>query len=292
MKKHLVLFASAAIVCLCCNSCKREKLALAGSGWAEIAIVDKASGVIEWRHSLEDGDECNDVEVTPDGNVLFAYSKGAKLISRNHETIWDYKAKADEEIHTATRLGDESFMIGICGDPARIVELDKNGRQTKEVTFQTLTFNIHYQFRQITKMDDGTYVVPLLEKRKILLLTPEGRDKSSVYIGRNPFSVKVLPNNHLLVSCGNDRLFAEANPATPRLDSLRLTKSVRGASMLYVAEIFLYENGHKLIANSSMYSDDKSQPLLFEIDVNNEVVWALPFSREIKNITAVYSFFE
>jgi hypothetical protein len=289
MKQILLL---ATTLCFFCSSCKNEKLAIAGSGWQEIAIIDKASGLIEWKHPLPDEeDECNDIEVTPDGNILFAYSKGARLINRRHETIWDYKAGENEEIHTATCLEDGSFMIAVCGDPARIVELDRDGRQTKEVTFPTLIFNIHGQFRQVTKRDDGMYLVPLIDKRKIIQISPEGSFKGSIYVGRDLFSVKVLANSNLLVSCGSDNLFMEINPANQR-DSTFITNSVRGASLLYVGEIFLYKNGHKLIANSNMYSDDKSNPQLIEIDENNDVLWSLPFNREIKNITAVYSFFE
>jgi hypothetical protein len=290
IKKQFILFA--AILNFCCYSCKNEKLAVAGSGWSEIVIIDKTSGLIEWRHQLEEGDECNDIEITPDGNVLFAYLKGAKLINRNHETIWDYKAKENEEIHTATRFNDGHFMIAACGEPARIVELDENGQQTKEISFQTATPDVRHQFRQIAKNDKGTYFVPLTTKRKILQISPEGRYLGSLFIGHDLFSVKVLDNDNLLVSCGNDRLFAEVNPAKPHMDNKIVTNSIRGVSLLYVAEIFLYKNGNKLIVNSNMYSDDKSPSLLIEIDPNNDVVWTLPFNKEIKNITAVYSFYE
>jgi hypothetical protein len=288
MKQILLLTAA---VCICGSSCRNEKLAVAGSGWHEIAIVDKASGLVEWRHPLDEGDECNDIEVTPDGNVLYAYSRGARLVNRRHETVWDYAAGTDEAIHTATRLDDGSFMIAVCGEPARIVELDRDGRQTKEVTFPTLIFNVDRQFRQVTKRADGMYLVPLIGKRKIILISPDGDFKGSYYIGHDLFSVKVLANGNLLVSCGSDNLFMEINPANQR-DSTFVTNSVRGASLLYVGEIFPYGDGRKLIANSNMYSEDKSNPLLIEIDENDEVRWALPFNREIKNITAVYSFFE
>ncbi|MDR1381541.1 MAG: hypothetical protein LBJ47_08700 [Tannerella sp.] len=289
-RKQFVLLVAA--LCVCCSSCKNEKLAVAGSGWQEIAIVDKASGTVEWKHQLDDGEECNDIEVTPDGHILYAYSKGARLITRSHETVWDYRAGENEEIHSAARLEDGSFMIGVCGEPARIVELDRDGRQTKEVTFRTLVFDTHWQFRQIAKTDDGLYLVPVIGKRKILQITPEGSYRGSIYIGRDLFSVKILKNKNLLVSCGSDNLFMEINPATQHPDSMIITNSVRGASLLYIGEIFLYENGNRLIANSNMYSDNKSQSPLIEIDENNEVVWSLPFNREIKNITSVCSFFE
>ena len=289
MKK--LLFLVALTLCFC--TCKEEKLAVAGSGWNDIAIINKKTGTIEWKHSLEQGDECNDIEVTPDGHVLFAYSKGAKLINRNHETIWDYKAKDDEEIHTATRLKEGGYMIAICGNPtARIVELDSDGKQIKEIPFYTLIFDVHNQFRQAAKTDDGIYLVPLIEKRKVLQISPEGRSKGTVFVGYDLFSVKPLENKNVLVSCGRDSRFIEINPAKQHRDSTFVTSEIQGGILRYVAEIYLYENGNKLIANSNMYSNDNAQPLLIEIDKENKVVWSLPYNKEIKNITAVYSFFE
>ena len=287
--KKLLLFLSAIIFFSACNN---EKLAVAGSGWDDIAIVNKKTGIIEWKHALEPGEECNKIEVTPDGNVLYAYFRGAKLINRNHETIWDYKAKENEEIHSVTRLKDGSYMIAVCGEPARIVELDPSGNQIKEITFRTLIFNVHNQFRQVSKTDDGIYLIPLMEKQKVLMLTSEGRNKGAVYIGSNIFSVKSLASNRLLVSCGSDSRFVIIDPDNQQKENIVITNEIDGGVLRYVAEIFVYNNGNKLIANSNMYSNDKSQPLLIEIDEYNKVIWNLPFNKDIKNITAVYSFFE
>ena len=290
MKKQL--FFLVAILCLCFSSCKKEKLAIAGSGWQEIAIIDKKSGSIEWRHALENGDECNDIEVTPEGNILYAYSNGARLINRNHETIWDYKAKDNEEIHTATRLDDGGYMIAACGIPARIIELDNNGNQTKEIPVQTLTLDIHRQFRQVAKTNNGLYIIPLIEKRKILQISSDGRNNGSIFLGNDLFSAKVLKNENVLISCGSGGSFAEINLLHHNLDSAIITSTIQGGSLLYVAEIIPYNNGNKLIANSNMRSNDKSQPLIIEIDKNNNIIWSLPYNREIKNVTAIHSFFE
>jgi len=282
-----------AFLSLLCISCKNEKLAIAGSGWQEIAIIDKQSGLIEWKHALEEGDECNDIEVTPEGNVLYAYSKGARLINRNHEIIWDYKAGENEEIHSASRLDDGNYLIGICGMPqARIVELDAAGAVAKELSFPTVIFDLHEQFRQIAKTDSDTYLVPLMAKRKVAIINPEGRYKGNIFTSYDMFSVKPLQNGNILISCGMNGFFEEVTHSEGKTTVLSITNAVKGAKMLYVAEIFLYKNGHKLIANSNMYSDDKSQPLLIEIDANDDVVWTLPFNREIKNITSVFSFYE
>lgn len=70
----------------------QEKLVLAGSGNPAVMIVDKQSGAVEWKHALEKGEECNTVAVTRQGNILYSYKKGAKLIGTDHRVIWDYKA--------------------------------------------------------------------------------------------------------------------------------------------------------------------------------------------------------
>ena len=290
MKK--ILFLLLATICFCACKEKEEKLAIAGSGWNDIAIINKKTGIIEWKHTLEPGDECNDIEVTPEGNILFAYARGAKLMSRNHETLWEYKAGENEEIHTASRLPDGGIMVGVCGEPARIIEFDRNGKQTNEITFRTYIFDISYQFRQVTKTDDGIYLVPLIARQTVLRYTMDGQSIGLVYAGYDVFSAKQLENKNLLISCGRNSLFLEINPEKQQKENIIVTREIQGGVLRYVAEIYLYKNGNKLIANSNMFSVDKSQPLLIEIDSNNRVVWKLPYNKEINNITAVYSFFE
>lgn len=282
-----------AFALILCTSCKKEKLAVAGSGWQEIAIIDKASGNIEWSHKLGNNDECNDIELTKEGNVLYAYKNGACLIDRKENIIWDYKAGENEEIHSASQLKDGGYLIGVCGTPTRIVELDNAGKQRTEIKVNTASLDIHRQFRQITKANDGTYIIPLMEKKKIIRVGTDGKLKGSVFVGGNGiFSVKILNDGKYLVSCCNSHNFTIKDPNDLTYYEVTESEDIKGASLLYVGEIFLYENGNKLIANSNMMSDDKSQPALIEINPNNELVWSLPFNKNIKNITAVYSFFE
>ena len=290
MNKKLFLLVT--ILCIFCSSCKKEKIAIAGSGWQEIAIVDKKSGRIEWKHILDNGYECNDIEVTPEGNVLFAYTKGAQLINRNYEIIWDYKAKENEEIHSVSRLKDGGYLVAVCSEPVRIIELDNNGIQTKEILVDLPTIDINRQFRQVIKTNNGIYIIPLIEKRKILQISPDGHNIGSISTRTDLHSVKELKNNNYLVSCGSSRSFIELNPETPKVDKMIITSQIQGGSFLYVAEIIPLKNGNKLIANSNMYSNDKSQPLLIEINKDNDIIWSLPYNKEIKNITSIYSFFE
>jgi hypothetical protein len=132
-----------------------------------------------------------------------------------------------------------------------------------------------------------------MEKRKIIQVTPEGKNKGSIFLGYDLFSVKTLSDGILLVSCGKDRLFATLNPSLNILEegSMYVTNSVKGALLQFIGEIIPYDNGHALIANGKL-PDGSANPLLVEIDAEKDVVWTLPFNKEIKNITSVYSFFE
>ena len=288
MKKQIIFITAILFLCSCT---KKEKLIIGGSGWQQIAIVDKASGKIEWKHDLAPGDECNKVEMTPKGHILYAYKQGAKLIDRKHQTIWDFKVNDGEELHYASYFNGY-YVLAICGMPSRIIELDNSGNLMKEIKFLTGIPNVHKQFRQIQKTSDSTYIIPLMGKYKISEMNQEGRFIKSAFSGGTPFSVKVIDNGNWLVSCGEGRVLAEIDPETKGVVSTIGTTDLNWGTLLYVAEAIRYKNGNTLISNWNGYSDDKSQPLLIEINPLNQIVWRMPFNPEIISVSTVYSFFE
>ncbi|MDR0796313.1 MAG: hypothetical protein LBE79_09745 [Tannerella sp.] len=288
MKKQ-IFFLLLLIFCISCT--KKEKLIIGGSGWQQIAIVDKKSGKIEWSHGLSPDEECNKVEVTPKGDILYAYKQGAKLINRKQQVIWDFKANEGEEIHYVS-YSNGNYVVAVCGIPARIVELDKEGKPVKEVKFQTGTPNVHNQFRQILKTPQNTYLIPLMGKYKVSEMTEEGRVVNSVLTGGTPFSVKLSDEGNWLVSCGEGRALMEIDPETKEKIKIIQTTDLNWGALLFVAELIRYKNGNTLIANWNGHSSDKSQPLLLEINPSNQIVWRLPFNPAISNISTVFSFFE
>ena len=88
------LFCIVVVISTCCScSNTREKLLVSGCGWKQVAILDKKTGEIEWSHPLNKGEDCNDVEITREGNILYAYTSGARMITRDQQTVWDFKAR-------------------------------------------------------------------------------------------------------------------------------------------------------------------------------------------------------
>ena len=289
MNKQIIFLV---LLILCCSCAKKEKLLIGGSGWQQIAIIDKATGKIEWKHELNPGEECNKVEMTPKGHILYAYKQGAKLIDRKHQVIWDYKVKEGEELHHASYLESGDYLLAICGYPARIVELDKNGNPRKELSFLTAIPEVHSQFRQILKTPQNTYLIPLMGKYKVSELDEDGRFIQSALCGGTPFSVKLIDEGNLLVSCGDGRAFVEIHSETRAIIKKIETTDLNWGTLLFVAEAIRYKNGNTLIANWNGHSNDKSQPLLLEINPSNQIVWRLSNNPEIRHITTVFSFFE
>lgn len=288
----IYLFFIAMISTYCSCNDTREKLLISGCGWKQVAILDKKTGEIEWSHPLAAHEDCNDVEITQEGNILYAYTSGARLIDREQQTLWDFKAKKGEELFTATQLPSGRYMLAICGTPSRIIELNPHGQPVEEIEFDTSITGVHDQFRQIVKTPQNTYLIPLMGKGEVIEMNKEKEVINKVECGGNPFAIQILKNGNWLVSCGDAHYFVEIDPGSKQIVRKVGNDDLSNISLLFVAELVRYKNGNTLISNWNGHSQDKSQPLLIEVDPGSRVVWTLPLHPDIVNISAVYSFKE
>jgi hypothetical protein len=255
-----------------------------------VAIVDKKSNTVGWIHQLQKGDDCNDVEITKAGHVLYAYKGGARLVSKAQEVIWDFRVEKGQELYTATELPSGEYLLGVCAHPSRIITLDRNGNKIKEQNFDSGISNVHGQFRQIYPTKDHTYLVPLMGKGEVIELTASGEVIRRIEVGGNPFSVKVLKDGNWLVACGDAHKYVVVDPVKQLVKETVSAGDLTNVSLLFVAEVHSYDNGNVLVANWNGHSKDKTQPKLVEIDSKNRVAWQLAPIEAIANISAVYSF--
>ncbi len=263
---------------------------IGGCGWDKVAIVDKKSNTLEWIHQLQKGDDCNDVEITKAGHVLYAYKGGARLITRNQDVIWDFKVEKGQELYTATELPSGEYLLAVCAIPSRIITLNSKGEKIKEQNFDSGITNVHGQFRQILPTRENTYLIPLMAKGEVIELTQTGEVVRRVMVGGNPFSVKLLPDGNWLVACGDAHKLVIVDPEKQTVKQTIAAEDVSKVALLFVAEINNYPNGNVLISNWNGHSKDKDQPKLFELDSKNQVVWTLAPNDQITNISAVYSY--
>lgn len=248
-----------------------DKLLVAGSGWNKVAIVDKDTKKVEWSYEF-DG-ECNNVIQTKKGNIVFGYSKGAKMINKQGDVLWDFKAKRGEELFTVIEL-KKGYLVAMCGNPARIIELSEKGEVVSELKYDTGIGVPHAQFRQVKLSKKGTYLIPLFNG-EIREIDKTGKLLRSIKVGGDLFSVVELPNGNWLIPCGDSGSFVELNPDTEQVVK-RLNKTdIEGVKLAFVAELVRFKNGNTLISNWLGHITDRSQPLLIEIDANGKEVWRL-----------------
>ncbi len=278
------------LVVVSCSCTVSEKFLIGGCGWDKVAIVDKKSSALEWTHQLQKGDDCNDVEITKAGNILYAYKGGARLITRNQDVIWDFKVEKGQELYTATELPSGEYLLAVCAVPSRIITLNSKGEKIKEQNFDSGITNVHGQFRQILPTPANTYLIPLMGKGEVIELTQTGEVIRRVTVGGNPFSVKLLPDGNWLVACGDAHKLVVVDSEKQAVKQTIAAEDVSNVALLFVAEMNNYPNGNVLISNWNGHSKDKNQPKLIELDSKSQVVWTLAPNDEITNISAVYSF--
>jgi len=268
----------------------REKLLIAGCNWDKVMIVDKKTSAVEWTHQLQKGDDCNDVEITKAGNILYAYKGGARLVSRSHAIIWDLKVEKGEELYTATELPSGEYLLAVCAKPSRIITLNSKGEKVKEQNFDSGIPNVHGQFRQVLPTKDNTYLIPLMGKGEVIELAQSGEVIRRINVGGNPFSVKVMHDGSWIVGCGDAHRVVIVDPVRQIVKDSITAADLSKVSLLFVAEPHSYLKGNVMIANWNGHSKDKNQPQLIELDSKNRVVWTLASTDKDMKISAFYSF--
>lgn len=278
MKLYSILLT--ALCLLACTSCqkKQQKLLLGGSGWNKIAIIDKDTKQIEWEHPLEKGWECNSVAALPDGNILFSYSKGAKVITRDHKEVWNIPAPEGCEMQTARLLPDGNILLAWCGSPATIMEVDATGAILSQTSFDTQIEQPHAQFRQVNKNKDGNYMVPLFATSEVREVSPAGQTVKSVKVEGTPFGAIDLENGNYLVACGDAHSYLELNYETGETVRKVGAKDIEGASLFFVAQILPTSNNGAYICNWQGHDGEAANgkyPQVIEIDGAGQMIWSL-----------------
>lgn len=266
----------------------QDKILVAGSGNPSIMLVDKQTGKVEWQHALEKGEECNTVALTKEGNILYSYKKGAKVVTWNHQVVWDYPAPDKTELQSATLLRNGGSLLGICGNPAQFIELDKKGKVVNKVTFDLEVEKPHSQFRQIFQLKNKNYLVPVMAKQKVMEISRKGKLVSEHKIDGGAFSSLELSDGNLLLPCGDKHYYLIVDRKTGK-ELKRITgDDLEGASLWFVAQVLELKNKNLLICNWGGHTRGSvvDQPQLIEINKDGKAVWALNDKQNIDKVSA------
>ncbi|MGL5682438.1 MAG: hypothetical protein ACRDDZ_05195 [Marinifilaceae bacterium] len=266
---------------------KSGSILVAGCGWQQIGLLDAKTQKLTWTYTLGKGEDCNDIECTKENKVLFAYTGGARLIEWDGTTIWDYKCNRGEELFTATQTSTGNYMLAMCGNPSRIVELNKEGKQIFECKFDTGVPRVHSQFRQVTISQQNNFLVPVFAKGEVMEFSRDGKLIKSVKCGGNPFCVREISATEWVVGTGDGHKIVHVNPQTNTIIKSTEGKAIEGVELLFVSELIPCKKGGMLVSNWNGHSKIKDTPVLFEVDKNGKMLWGINTCKEIRNISAI-----
>jgi len=267
-----------------------DRIFVSGSGWLQVALIEKGTKQIAWLYDLNAAEDCETVTLTKEGHVLISYKTGAKLIDYDKNIIWDYRLDSKEELFSAIQLKDGGYLLAHSGRPAKLIELDKKGKIRKTIEFDTEVDNLHAQMRQVIKTKQGTYLFPIMSKGEVVELDKKGKEMLRFKVEGNPFSALELRNGNLLVSCGDAHKMIEVERHSGKFVREIDRTDVEGVRFNFVAQIVELNNGNLLICNwnGHVRGEEAKQPALIEIDRQNRLVWQLDEGNGIGRISCIY----
>lgn len=266
---------------------KGEQYLVAGSGWDKVAIIDRDTKAPVWMTVLPEGGECNSVVYSKArGTVAYSYSRGARSVDMTNMLLWDYKVEAPREVQSIVEHKGK-YVLGVCGNPAAIVVLDRFGGEKKVIEFDAGEKNPHGQFRQIRVSPEGNYLVPLLSG-KVLVINPDGEVIKTHEVGGALFSLTQLPDGNWLLPQGDAHSYVEYDPGSEQIVERVTSDDIENVKLGFVAQLIRYKDGRTLICNWLRHGGDKRQPMLMEVDADGKVLWSVGRSdKGIGDISAV-----
>jgi hypothetical protein len=250
-------------------------------GGDKVCIVS-ADGAIEWEYPAKKPQDCWRLS---NGNILLCHVSGAVEVTRDKKVVWEYKAPEKTEVQSCQPLPDGRVLVVECGT-SRLVEVDRAGVVAKEIKLQTTTTNVHNQFRGVRKTAAGHYLVTFKGEKQVKELDAAGKVLKSIPVAGDPHSVRLLPNDHLLIACGdghkliemdaNGKIVWELNENDLPNNPIRLSSGFHRLP-----------NGNTIVVNWGGHGFLGKQPLFFEITRDKKVLWEFTDYSHFKSINQV-----
>lgn len=198
---------------------------LLATGAGRILLLNR-DGTVHWTHK---GQNCSDVWMLPNGNVLHADNNVTEIDPNTDAVVWSYRPEDQKGGGTfaCQRLANGCTMVGE-NSAGRIVEVDPDGRIVFELKLPMCQPGSHNNLRMVRKLDNGNYLVCHKEKARVREYTPAGQVVFDVKVTQIAFSAVRLPNGNTVV--GHIESVTEFDPdgkpvwefKTSELDDVRI----------------------------------------------------------------------
>lgn len=287
--RSLVLFAVVGLTLLAVETrTARAGRRLVVQGNNRLAIVD-ADGRIEWEMPWGG---IHDLHVLPDGRLMVQQG-AAKIVEIDPGTkkiVWSYDAAVENgnrgrpvEVHSFQPLGDGRLMIAESG-PARIIEIDRQGKLLREVKLKTNRPSTHSDTRLVRKLPSGNYLVAHEADGFVREYDPQGAVVWDYEVpmfgkpakgghgpegfGNRLFAAVRLENGNTLIATGNGHSVLEVTPAREIVWKIE-QRDLPNITLAWVTTLEVLPDGRYVIGNCHA---GPGQPLLVEIDPRTKQV--------------------
>jgi len=268
----------------------QQRVVTQGNG--KLVVLD-ADGKIEWEMPWEG---IHDVHTLPNGHFLVQQgaAKIAEIDPVAKQVVWSYdsatangNAGKPVEVHAFQPIDGGRLMIAESG-PARIIEIDRDGKLLHEVKLKVDHPHPHTDTRLVRKLPSGTYLVchegdgvvreydaagNVVWEYDVPLFDQEPRPgHGPEAFGDKCFAAVRLKNGNTLIATGNGHSVLEVTPEKEIVWKLT-QKELPDITLAWVTTLEVLPNGHYLIGNCHA---GPGQPLLIELDpADKKVVWRL-----------------
>lgn len=290
MKLKLLLLTMIALSILFLPAFAQQKYKVLGADKKRVAIIN-AEGKIEWEVPNPDAREIHDIQMLPNGNVLFQTSYTTVVeVNKDKKVVWKHESKPKDasiprvEIHSYQRLKNGMTLIAESGN-TRLIEVDRDDKIVKEIPLIVSKPNAHRDTRMVRKLDNGHYLVchegegkvcEYDENGKVVwtyALDLAGRSRADGHgvegHGTEVFGAIRLPNGNTMIAGGNNNRIFEVTPQGKTVWSLD-QKELPGITFAWMTTLELLPNGNLIIGNTHAGPEN---PQLIEVTRDKKVVW-------------------
>jgi len=249
-----------------------------------MVFIISVEGKLVWQYPAE---QCNDLWVLPNGNLLFNTGKGVKEVTREKKVVFEYLSKS--EIFACQRLLNGNTFIGECNS-GLLLEVSPKGEIIKKL--KLLPDGVdggHTYMRNARKLSNGNYLVAHYGLDKVSEYNAEGKVVREISVAGGPHSVIRLQNGNTLIACsdhnGEPRI-VEINKSNQIV--WQLTKNeLPGIELKFMSGMEILPNGNLVFTNWVGHHPEGKVTHAFEITRNKKLVWIYDDQSILKTMSNI-----
>jgi outer membrane protein assembly factor BamB len=267
------------------NGLAQHPMLYIGEGCNKMFLVN--DGKVIWTYSTGKGGEYDDIWLLSNGNILFSRMGYAAEVSPQKKVVWRLDPPKGTEIHSIQPIGLKKVFVVQNGRPAKIMIVNKKtGIVEMEHVLppeETGTF-VHAQFRRGRVTAQGTYLLSLLQKGKVVEYDKDFHEMWS-YATLSPWAAIRLKNGNTLISAERNEQILEVNPKGETVWKFDLKTDLPPEFEFSGSQSCVrLANGNTILCSRGN-SGKGSQ--LVEITPDKKVVWVLNDWKHLGPATAI-----